>query len=112
MKSLQSLINEVSDGGGGITQSEESPFSTKASNSTSPVENWNLTDLLKVTAATVILLDPRVIVWAGPKNQFPLATVFATLKVAPPEGRFVTFIVKVWAPWLATPESGVVATST
>ena len=100
------------DGGGGTTQSETTPFNTKSSNSTSPLENWNLTDLLKVTAGTVIVLEPRVIAMAGPKNQFPLAVVFTTLKSAPPDGRLVTFIVNVCAPWLATPESGVVATKT
>ena len=82
---------------GGITQPEESPFSVKASNSTSPLENWNLTALSKVTAATVMVFDPSVIAIAGPKNQFPLAVVLATLKLAP-FAVSVTFIVKVCAP--------------
>ena len=91
------LINdEVGGGGGGegTTQPEESPFNTRASNSTSPFENWNFTALSKVTAATVILFGPSVIGIAGPKNQFPFAVVFATLKLAP-LAVSVTFIVKV-----------------
>ena len=72
-------------------------LSVKASNSTSPFENWNLTALSKVTAATVILFNPSVIGIAGPKNQFPFAVVLATLKLAP-FAVSVTFIVKVCAP--------------
>ena len=70
------------------------PFKLKASNSTAPFENWNFTDLSKVTAGTVIVFVPRVIAIAGPKNQFPLAVVLATLKLAP-LAVSVTFIVKV-----------------
>ena len=94
------------------TQDDASPFKLKASNSTAPLENWNLTALLNVTAGTVILLEPSVSAVAGPKNQFPLAVVLATLKSAPADGKVVTLIVNVWAPWLARPESTVVATRT
>ena len=44
----------------GETQPEATPFKLKALNSTSPLENWNLTVLLKVTAPTVMLLAPSV----------------------------------------------------
>ena len=60
MKSLQELINDVDEGGVTTTQSEFFPFKFRASNSTSPLENWNLTALSKATAATVILFDPSV----------------------------------------------------
>ena len=53
-KSLQALINDELEGGGGATQSEVSPFKLRKSNSTSPLENWNLTVLSKVTAGTVM----------------------------------------------------------
>ena len=72
-------------------------LSLKILNSTAPLENWNLTALLNVTEGTVMLFEPSVSVVAGPKYQFPFAVVLATLKSAPPGGKFVTFIVKVCA---------------
>ena len=56
-------------------QVERVPFKLKALNSTSPLENWNLTARSKVTEGTVILLEPSVSACAGPKNEFPLAVV-------------------------------------
>ena len=44
-----------------------------------------------------MVFDPSVIAIAGPKYQFPLAVVLATLKLAP-FAVSVTFIVKVCAP--------------
>ena len=64
---------------------------------------------MNVTAGTVMLFEPSVSAVAGPKYQFPFAVVLATLKSAPPDGKFVTFIVKVWAPWLETPAATDVA---
>ena len=78
------------------TQDEATPFKLNASNSMSPLENWNFTDRSKVTAATVILFDPIFNATGGPKNQFPLAVVFATLTL-PPLAVSVTLIVNVWA---------------
>ena len=60
MKSLHALINDTDGGGVVPTQSESSPFKLKASNSTAPSENWNLTVLSKVTAATVTVFVPSV----------------------------------------------------
>ena len=57
------------------TQVELTPFKLKASNSTSPLENWNLTDLLKATAATDIVFEPGVNATGFPKKAFPLAVV-------------------------------------
>ena len=94
-KSLQPLISDEFGVGKVTIQDEAIPFKLKASNSTAPLENWNLTALLNVTAGTVILLDPSVSAVAGPKNQFPLAVVLATLKSAPPDGKVVTLIVNV-----------------
>ena len=94
------------------TQVELTPFKLKASNSTSPLENWNLTALSKVTAATVILLEPSVNATGFPKKEFPFAVVLNTLKLAPPAGKDVTFIVNVWEAWLAAPSEIVVASST
>ena len=60
-------------------QDETTPFNVKASNSTSPLENWNLTALSKLTAATVTVFVPSVNACAFPLNQLPLATVLTTL---------------------------------
>ena len=49
-KSPQSLISDVVGGGVVPTHDEATPFNVNASNSTSPLENWNLTVLSKVTA--------------------------------------------------------------
>ena len=57
------------------TQAEATPFKLKASNSTSPLENWNFTALSKATAATVMLFEPSVNATAGPKKLLPLAVV-------------------------------------
>ena len=75
VKSLQSDINDRGPGGGGIAQSESSPFRLKASNSTSPFENWNLTALSNETADTVILLEPIVNATGFPKYSLPFAVV-------------------------------------
>ena len=77
------------------THDEESPFKVRASNSTSPLENWNLTALLKFTAGTVILFEQIVNGIGLPKKLLPLAVVLYTLTLAPPAGRFVIFIVYV-----------------
>ena len=58
MKSAQSLI--IDTGGGGKEQSEYTPFKLNALNSTSPLENWNLTTLSKSTAGTSKLFWPSV----------------------------------------------------
>ena len=110
-KSSQALINEEVEGGKGITQFELTPFKFKSSNSTSPLENWNLTVLSKVTAGTVTLFAPSDNCTGFPKNQFPFAVVFATLTLAP-FAVSVTFIVNVWDPWLTTESATVVATRT
>ena len=111
-KSPQALINDVDERGVGATQVEATPFKLKASNSTAPFENWNFTALSKPTAPTVILFEPSVNACAGPKKELPLAVVLNTLTFAPPDGNVVTFMVNVWAPWLAAPSATVVATST
>ena len=80
------------------THVDVTPFNVKSSNSTAPLENWNLTDLLNETAGTVTLFAPRASATGLAKNQLPLAVVFATLTFAPPAGKFVIFIVKVCAP--------------
>ena len=48
-------------------QSEATPFKLKASNSMSPLENWNLTALSKSTAATVIVFSPSATAVRFPK---------------------------------------------
>ena len=50
---------------------------------------------MNVTAGTVMLFEPSVSAVAGPKYQFPLAVVLATLKSAPADGKVVTLIVNV-----------------
>ena len=62
-------------GGAGATQDEATPFTSRASKTTSPLENWNLTALSKPTEATVILFEPSVSAVAGPKKAFPVAVV-------------------------------------
>ena len=112
MKSLHELINDVDDTGTGATHDEATPLTSNASNSTSPLENWNLTALSNVTAGTVILFDPSVNATALPKKEFPFDVVLYTLTSAPPAGNVVTFIVNVWAPLLAAPSATVVAVRT
>jgi hypothetical protein len=52
MSTVNSTIANVGVGSGSDPrQFEFSPFKLKASNSTSPLENWNLTALSKSTAA-------------------------------------------------------------
>ena len=75
IKSLHALINDEDEGGKGAIQVEVTPFKLKASNSTAPFENWNLTALSKVTAGTVILFEPRVKAIGLPKKSLPFATV-------------------------------------
>ena len=75
MNSLQALIKDKEGGGGVPTQFVFTPFKLKLSNSTSPLENWNLTALSNVTLATVILFEPRVNATGLPKKSFPLAVV-------------------------------------
>ena len=75
VNSLQPLINDEIGGGNGATQDEATPFNSKASNSTSPLENWNLTALLNETEGTVMLFEPSVSATGFPKNAFPLAVV-------------------------------------
>ena len=58
-----------------LTQVEATPFTLKSLNSTSPLENWNLTALSKVTAATVIVFEPSVNDTGFPKKELPLAVV-------------------------------------
>ena len=83
----QSLIKDVVGGGGGITQSESTPpFKLNALNSTSPLENWNLTARSNVTAATVILLDPSVKA-TGFQKTISIGSSFINLTLAPPAGR-------------------------
>ena len=57
------------------TQPEATPFTLKASKSTAPSENWNLTALSNPTAPTVIVFDPSVNATALPKKSLPLAVV-------------------------------------
>ena len=59
-----------------------------------------------------MLFEPSVNAIAFPKKVPPLAVVLKTLKFAPPAGKEVTFIVNVWAAWLATPSAIVVAVRT
>ena len=56
--SSQSEISELVGNEGAKTQFEFSPFTFKASNTTSPLENWNLTVRSKSTAATVNVFNP------------------------------------------------------
>ena len=95
MKSAHAFINDVDGAGGGVTHDETTPFTLKLSNSTSPLENWNLTALSKDTAGTVILFEPSVRATGFPKKELPFAVVLNTLKFAPPAGKDVTFIVNV-----------------
>ena len=74
-KSPQALINEVVGGGVGATQVEATPFKSNASNTTSPLENWNLTALSNETDATVILFEPSVSATGLAKKALPLAVV-------------------------------------
>ena len=69
-KSPQSLISDVVGGGVVPTHDELTPFNVNSSNSTSPLENWNLTALSKVTAATVIVLTPSVKLLGFQRNYF------------------------------------------
>ena len=62
-------------GGVGATQVEATPFKLRASKTTSPLENWNLTALSNETEGTVILFEPSVSGIAGPKKAFPAAVV-------------------------------------
>ena len=65
---------------GSLTTQEDSvPLRDRKSNSTSPLENWNLTERSNATAGTVFVLLPRVRATAGPLFQFPFATVLTTL---------------------------------
>ena len=112
IKSLHALINDVDDGGIGATHVDVTPFKLKALNSTAPLENWNLTALSKVTAGTVILLEPSVKAIGFPKKELPFAVVLYTRTFAPPAGNEITFIVYVWEAWLAAPALIVVASST
>ena len=57
------------------TQVEATPFKVNASNSTSPLENWNFTALSKETAGTVMVLVPSTNATGFPKKSFPLAVV-------------------------------------
>ena len=92
-KSPQSLISDVVGGGVVPTHDEATPFNVNASNSTSPLENWNLTALSKVTSNTVIVLTPRVKATGFPKKLLPLNCCFKYSKSsAPPAGNDVTFI--------------------
>ena len=58
-----------------------------------------------------MVLVPSTNVIGFPKKELPLAVVLYTLKLAP-FAVSVTFIVNVWAPWLAAESASVVATST
>ena len=58
-----------------VIQSESTPFRLNALNSMSPLENWNLTALSKVTAGTVNVFIPLANATGFPKKSFPLATV-------------------------------------
>ena len=87
-------VQPGTDGGGATTQVEFTPFKLKASNSTAPLENWNLTALSKATAGTVILFEPRAKATGFPKKLLPLAVVLKTLTLAP-FAVSVTFIVNV-----------------
>ena len=95
VKLSQEVTKFVTGRGVVPTHDEESPFKVRASNSTSPLENWNLTALLKFTLGTVILFEQIVNGIGLPKKLLPLAVVLYTLTLAPPVGRFVTFIVYV-----------------
>ena len=93
-------------------QPASTPFTLKELNSTSPLENWNLTVLSKPTADTVTVLSPSTRsapALEGPKAVLPLAVVLKTLYLAPPSGKEVTFIVNVCASWLDAPSAEVVA---
>ena len=74
-----------------------SPFNSNSVNATSPLVNWNFTERAKDTPETVFTLRPTLNGSAGPKNQLPLAVVFATRKFAPPSGNEVTLIDNVCA---------------
>ena len=58
-----------------IIQPASTPLTLKELNSTSPLENWNLTVLSKPTDDTDILLVPSVNATAFPKKSLPLAVV-------------------------------------
>ena len=69
-KSPQSLISDVVGGGVVPTHDELLHSMLISSNSTSPLENWNLTALSKVTAATVIVFTPTVSLLDFQRNYF------------------------------------------
>ena len=75
IKSPHAFIKDEVGGGVVPTQYEATPFKVKKSNSTSPLENWNLTALSKFTAGTVILFEPSVNATELPQKLFPLAVV-------------------------------------
>ena len=79
------------------------PFKTKWSKPTAPLLNWNLTYLSKPTLVTFKVFKPKDKDCEGPLKLLPLAVDFATLTFAPPEGKLVTLIVKVWTDWLEAP---------
>jgi len=95
VKSPQLLIEDIVAGGAGAVHVEATPFTLNASKPTLPLENWNFTARLNVTADTVKVFEPSVKGVAGPKKLFPLAVVLKTLTLAPAVGSDVTLIVKV-----------------
>ena len=78
-KSSQSAIDDPAAGSSDKEQPESTPFTLKASNTTSPLENWNLTALSKPTPPTVKVFSPRVNAVTFPKKLPPLAVVLKTL---------------------------------
>ena len=108
-----SIDDEEETTDSGAKQSESTPFKLSALNSTSPLENWNLTALSKLTPVTVTVFSPKTKsapALEGPKCVPPFCVVLKILYFAPPSGKDVTFIVKVWDPRLASPSAVVVAT--
>ena len=90
-KSPHSVIETEESSKSSVTiQPASTPLTLKELNSTSPLENWNLTVLSKPTADTVIVFSPKTKsapAFEGPKAELPLAVVLKTLYFAPPSGK-------------------------
>ena len=93
----------MAGGGGTATQVDAIPFTSSASNSISPLENWNLAALSKLVGEIVRVFIPSTNAVEGPKKACPFEVVLNTLTFAPAVGSEVTFIVYVWADWLLAP---------
>ena len=59
-KSLQAPTEDAATAVKASAQSEASPFKVRASNTTAPLENWNLTARSKPTPPTVMPFEPKV----------------------------------------------------